>query len=55
MRGAIFSRPAKYDLEHNLKRFHNYCGLGKIARCGFPREKTTYTSLLWSIPIVKPL
>jgi hypothetical protein len=28
-----------------IKRFHNYCGLKKIARRGFPCEKTTKTSL----------
>jgi hypothetical protein len=28
-----------------LKRFRNYCGLIKIARSGFPWEKTTKRSL----------
>ncbi len=28
-----------------IKRFHNYCGLKKIARGGFPWEKTAKTSL----------
>ncbi len=28
-----------------LKRFRNYCGLIKIARSGFPWEKTTRRSL----------
>ena len=26
---------------HPLKQFRNYCGLAKVARCGFPGKKTT--------------
>jgi hypothetical protein len=33
-------RGANYGTQP-LKRFHNYCGLIKIAMCGFPWEKTT--------------
>jgi hypothetical protein len=27
--------------DRDLKQFRNYCGLIRIARCGFPWEKTT--------------
>jgi hypothetical protein len=34
-RGVLISQP------YGLEQFRNYCGLIKIARCGFPWEKTT--------------
>jgi hypothetical protein len=32
---------AGHPIGNTLKRFHNYGDLIKIARCGFPWEKTT--------------
>ena len=38
-----------------LEQFRNDCGLKKIARCGFPWEKTTKGLSLRSTPIAKLL
>jgi hypothetical protein len=31
----------RYEFDSSLEQFRNYCGIKKIARCGFPWEKTT--------------
>jgi len=37
-------------LPQRLEQFRNYCGLTKIARCGFPWEKTTKRPITSRIP-----
>jgi hypothetical protein len=39
------SGPGRKDVPQGLERFRNYCGLIKIARCGFPWQKTTKRAL----------
>jgi hypothetical protein len=45
-----------------LRQFRNYCGLGKLVRCGFPREKTTkapvasvYTNCETAVALCSPI
>jgi hypothetical protein len=51
----LAAKPQHLAASGILKRFHSYCGLIKIARCGFLRGKTAATAFASIYSYCEPL